>query len=131
MKEAKWLVEAFKEDPLFQFMFNGRTHETEAFFTFLIQKAEALHEWVVIEEKEGSPVAIAFVETPKSLSGFSVFMSFAFWKVCIRLLRRVRFSTFGKRKFMHKLMQILQQLGFLLVTKQVTNIRNRELIRNK
>jgi ribosomal protein S18 acetylase RimI-like enzyme len=96
MKVDKWLLEAFKNDPLFQILFNGQTLEMEAFFTFLFEKAEALHEWVIIEEQDGNPVAIAIVETPKSLTGFSMVKSLVFWKASIRLLRCVGFSTFSK-----------------------------------
>ncbi len=116
MPVAKWLVGTFEADPLFRFVFGQQKKKMESFFMFLRQKSSILHEWVVTEEesdeeKECRPYAIAFVETPESLSGLNMFINVAFWRETIRLINGIGFTGFSKLNHYMKLTASVRPKG--------------------
>lgn len=111
MQVTKWLVGTFETDPLFRFVFGQQKRKMEYFFMFLKQKSGILREWVVTEEAECLTHAIAFVETPESISGLNMFMNIKFWRETIRLISGIGFSGFSKLNHYMKLTSSVRPKG--------------------
>ncbi|MDH8676507.1 GNAT family N-acetyltransferase [Fusibacter bizertensis] len=103
MQVAKWLVDTFEADPMFRYVFGQQKKKMESFFNFLTRKSSILHEWVVTEEENGVPFAIAFVETPKSKKGIYMFLNLKFWSETIHLIKGIGFRGFSKLNHYMKL----------------------------